>query len=380
MLRNWIILLGLLFLVSCKTEQIVVSVINNSDVVHDNTTVEISWVEIDGKLPGIEPVNVIVNNARTGEEVASQVIYGGGTSPQSLIFQVGLAPDESAEFTIRKGSPAQYPVKTYGRFVPERRDDFAWENDRVVFRMYGPALAKENPSNGIDFWLKKTENLIVDKFYYDDLNNNKSYHVDHGEGLDCYKVGHTLGAGGIAPYLNGRLWVGSHYVTQKVLDSGPVRFSFEFTYDNLPVGDNIINQSIVISLDAGSQLNKAKVFYEGDFPEIEVAGGIYLHDEIGNIKTSVDEGYIAYAENAVSDAGIPVGRNYIGVLFPSGITEAVQQDEHILALAPYKQGEKISYYFGGGWSQWGFETDDAWFDYMSLFAAKLKKPLTVTVK
>lgn len=30
------------------------------------------------------------------------------------------------------------------RQVPERMDDFAWENDRGAFRMYGPALW-ENP-------------------------------------------------------------------------------------------------------------------------------------------------------------------------------------------------------------------------------------------
>ncbi len=31
---------------------------------------------------------------------------------------------------------------TFCRFVPERSDDFAWENDNVAFRVYGPALAK----------------------------------------------------------------------------------------------------------------------------------------------------------------------------------------------------------------------------------------------
>ena len=35
--------------------------------------------------------------------------------------------------------------KVYGRHVPERKDDFAWENEYAAFRMYGPALKPENP-------------------------------------------------------------------------------------------------------------------------------------------------------------------------------------------------------------------------------------------
>ena len=31
-------------------------------------------------------------------------------------------------------------AKVYGRYVPERKDDFAWENEYAAFRMYGPAL------------------------------------------------------------------------------------------------------------------------------------------------------------------------------------------------------------------------------------------------
>ena len=55
---------------------------------------------------------------------------------------------------------AQQP-KVFGRFVPERKDDFAWENEYAAFRMYGPALKPENPSNGVDLWLKTSPELVV---------------------------------------------------------------------------------------------------------------------------------------------------------------------------------------------------------------------------
>jgi hypothetical protein len=314
--------------------------------------------------------------------LAYQIIDLGEQTPQMLIFQVSLAPKESIEVFIREGTPGLQPVaKTFGRFVPERKDDFAWENDRAAYRMYGPALAPENPSNGVDLWLKKTEKLIVDQFYNDDLNNGKSYHVDHGEGLDCYKVGSALGCGGIAPFVNDTLWVGKYFATQTVLDNGPLRTTFRLTYDNLPVGRNIFSKELTISLDAGSQLNKGVVSFDGDFKVIKVAAGIFLHQDPGNIKTDIVDGYNAFGEIATSDAGVPAGRNYVATVIPDDkMTGSLKQQGHILAIAPYTKGDKFIYYFGGGWSQWGFPTDEAWFDYVANFAAKLKNPLKVTVK
>jgi len=358
-----------------------IEVSNASDVTHEKTTVEIAWSDVLNNLTAADPSKIVVIDAATGNELTHQVVYHGEQTPQMLIFQVTLAPKESVNLLIKKGVPQQPAMKTFGRFVPERKDDFAWENDRIAFRMYGPALANENPSNGVDIWLKKTEKLIVDQFYNDDLNNKKSYHVDHGEGLDCYAVRHTLGAGGIAPFINDTLWVGNHYITQRVLDNGPLRTTFMLTYNNLPVGKKIISKEIIISLDAGSQLNKAVVSFDGDFSDIQVAAGIFLHQDPGNIKTNIAAGYSAFAETATSDAGVPAGRNYIATVIPDGkMTGSLNQQDHLLALAPYKKGGKFTYYFGGGWSQWGFATDEAWFDYVAVYAARLKNPLRIIIE
>jgi len=379
-MRNLLVIFLGITLVSCTINEMPVEVSNPSDIVHKNTTVEIDWADVVAKMPSAHPLKIVVVNAVTGDELTHQVVYHGEETPQMLIFQVTLAPKESMKLFIRKGMSQQQPVqKTFGRFIPERKDDIAWENDRVAFRMYGPALANENPSNGVDLWLKKTEKMIVDQFYNDDLNNNKSYHVDHGEGLDCYAVRHTLGAGGISPFFNDTLWVGNHYVTQRVLDNGPLRTTFVLTYNNLPVGKKILSEEITISLDAGSQLNKGVVSFDGDFTDIQVAAGIFLHQDPGNIKTNITAGYSAFAETATSDAGVPAGRNYVATVIPSGkMTGSLNQQEHLLSLASYKKGDKFTYYFGGGWNQWGFATDEDWFGYVADFAAKLKNPLKIS--
>src|ERR1019366_7787876 len=83
------------------------------------------------------------------------------TAPDTLLFQVDLAPGETRTFYILDAAAlAAMPppiVKTMARFVPERYDDFAWESDRIAHRTYGHALIKaENTiSSGPDVGIKK---------------------------------------------------------------------------------------------------------------------------------------------------------------------------------------------------------------------------------
>lgn len=92
--------------------------------------------------------------------------------------------------TVVSGSPEG---QAYCRFVPERLDDFTWENDRIAFRMYGPemwTIPAKRCGSGVDVWVKKVRYPIINKWY-----KRKSYHRDEGEGADIYKVGKTLGCG-----------------------------------------------------------------------------------------------------------------------------------------------------------------------------------------
>ncbi len=76
-----------------------------------------------------------------------------------------------------QSSPAAYV-----RYVPERGDDIAWENDRMAFRVFGPQVHGKVGS-AIDVWTKSLEYPIIDKWYR--LNaNGMDYHVDRGEGLE----------------------------------------------------------------------------------------------------------------------------------------------------------------------------------------------------
>jgi hypothetical protein len=370
-MKTNMLLIALFLLTACSVEKkISFEVTNNSSIDRTDEIIEIEWKS----LTELNADTVMVLN-EDGTIIPSQILYCGQETPQAIIFPATVPANAKKVYNLKAGIPGEFPAKTFGRQVPERKDDFAWENDRVVYRVYGPALADEYPSNGTDLWLKKTSKLIINQFYKDDLENETSYHVDHGEGLDCYKVGHTLGAGAIAPFADRKIWVENHYTTVKVLDTGILRTSFELTYDSVLSGDKVLNKKLIVSLDAASQFNKAVVSYFGDFETLDLAAGIYLHSELGNIATDQEAGTIAYAENAVSDAGVPAGRNYVGLVFTTPVKEIFQDAEHIAGISGYSKDKAFIYYFGGGWSQWGFTSDEDWFKYTEAFAKKIKDPL-----
>ena len=369
-------ILASLLLVSGAFAQHSIVVTNSTGIDRKGEIVEVS---IAALKVSFETKSYVLKN-KSNKEVAYQLIYNGNKKPQTLIFQADVKPNSSSAYSLVAGIPAVVKAKTFARFVPERKDDFAWENDIAAYRMYGPALANENPSNGVDFWAKCTNDLIVDEFYNGEDKKGISYHIDHGHGLDFYKVAHTLGCGGIAPYATGKLWVGDHYNSYKVVEAGPLRSVFTLTYDSVKVGNMLYKEELTITTNAGSILNKGVVKLTGPAQKMELAAGIYLHDDKGVLKQSLANGTTAYAEAAVSDAKVPSGRNYVGVYIPAKVNKAFKESEHGLITSSYKAGNTFTYYFGGGWSKWLYPTDNDWFKGINRFAEANRKPLKVSVK
>lgn len=253
--------------------------------------------------------------------------------------------------------------KVYGRFVPERKDDFAWENEFAAFRMYGPALRPENPSNGVDLWLKAGPELVVDSFYYREHKLGLPYHINYGKGLDCYKVGHTCGAGGLVVIANDQTYIGGAYDRCEIIEQTPDMFIFKLEYDSLAVDGHILHESITITAEAGSAMNQANVVLTGDYEgELLVGGGIYMHDTIDHFEVYDKIGMIFYEEDALSDktaaqmnydynGSTSQGRIYITVQTPDATVTDIQ-DGNLIAVKPYTLGDTLTYYFGATWSEY----------------------------
>ncbi len=379
------LLFAVAFLFSCSSnnnKEVKVTVENPSDFDRLTELVEIPIDTIKGKVALADSLVYVVKTAE-GTVIPSQITYD-----RKLIFQPELKAGESKSFVITTGEPQEFPAKTYGRHIAERKDDFAWENDRVAFRAYGPALVViDGPSNGFDIWYKRTNNLVVDKWYKDDLAGVQSYHNDNGEGLDDYKVGRSLGAGAMAPYVNGKLWLNENYASQEVLENGPLRTTFKLTYKDLDVDGKQVAESRTVSLDAGSQLSKVVQAYTIKEP-MDVAAGIAKRESGDSIISVVDKGYIVYAEPASPKAeGV-----YLAMVFPQGLKEMVVDTyetvnpvnkqkgkySHVLGITTQQPRVPVTYYTGYGWKEYGFPTIADFEKYTQNFSTALTQPLKVT--
>ncbi|MBE0668221.1 MAG: DUF4861 family protein [Bacteroidales bacterium] len=363
------------FLCGCSNnERIRVTVSNPLPADRSAETVELMVADLEAAMTNFDPAAVIVTDQK-GTEVPSQIIYAGKAEPVALIFQPAVAAGAKSVYYVTMGTAQKYAPRAFGRFVPERMDDYAWENDRIAFRIYGTALIeKDGPSNGLDVWIKRTDRLVIDRWYADYLAGKNTYHDDNGEGCDCYKVGRTLGAGAMAPFVNDSLWLAINFESHQTLDNGPLRTSFRLSYPPFLVNGTMVTETRTISLDAGSQLTKIVEEYTGMETDFPVAAGIVKRDEGMSLDTPSGEPAIAYRLDG-GEGGI----TYVGTVLTTPSTGKIESYNHFLILTTFTPGQKLTYYTGAGWSKWGFETDQSWTDYLSDYYLKLQNPLKITV-
>src|SRR5690554_1142266 len=371
------LLLSVLF-IGCNApkEKLTVNVHNPSSLDRENEMAEIDWESLLQKLPAASGQSIVVTD-HNGKQIPFQLVTNGTGSVESLIFPVSVDAGETNTYRVSAGEPEAFEPLVYGRLVPERKDDFTWENNRTAFRVYGPALkATGEISNGMDFWAKRTEALIIDKWYENDLSGKASYHRDHGEGLDFYKVGRTLGLGMTAPFHNDTLCLGDNFVTAEILDHGPLRVSFKLTYDPYPAGDYQIQETRFISLDAYQLFNRVTKVFETDAPELALATGIVMEQGKPEITYGVNDGIIAYETPGTENDGTI----YTAAINPSGYEIIKVADGHYLGINSYQPGTLYTYYTGGGWSKAGFNSFEHWTQFVQEKKEKIDNPLSIQIK
>ncbi|RZK91469.1 MAG: DUF4861 domain-containing protein, partial [Pedobacter sp.] len=106
--------------------------------------VRVNWAEVLKAYPAIDTANFEVINKTTGGEIQYQLEKLGGKAIKFLLLQVSVKANTKIQLQLLKGKPNPVSTKTFGRYVPERKDDFAWEIDKIAFRMYGKALENTN--------------------------------------------------------------------------------------------------------------------------------------------------------------------------------------------------------------------------------------------
>jgi len=361
-------------------KRVTVKAVNKLSIARPAQTIEITASDLASL--GEKDLNKIHVWNAAGKEVLSQSVdtdYDDYHLPDMVIFQADFAPNQTQTFTVTAGAKREYTkadFRAYGRFVRERFDDFAWENDLIAHRTYGKALItwKGEPltSSAIDIWTKRTSKLVLNDWYMVD-----NYHVDLGEGMDNYSAGPTRGCGGNGVWANNQLFAPTNFVDSRVLTNGPIRVMFELVYDPFEVDGAKVSEVLRISLDAGSQLDHFQPSFVTQPANKELALAVGIKKVKDQQKEfNAEHGWLAIWEPSEKNQGM---QGLAAIVDPRMFDKQAENDRNNL-LVQKPGSAKTSYWAGFAWDRAGKITSAAaWKKYLDDFAQGLLAPIEITV-
>jgi Domain of unknown function (DUF4861) len=349
-----------------------------------NETLSLSAAELAPL--GVANLNLVHVKDASGKELLCQAIDLDGDplrTSDAVIFQADFPAEASLTFTASAGTKQIFrkeQFKAFGRFVRERFDDFAWENDRIAHRTYGHALetweGEPLSSSTIDIWSKRTPRMVLSDWYLAD-----DYHVDHGEGADFYSAGLSRGCGGGGLWADGKLWVSRNFIRSNVLANGPIRVLFELEYAPFSVNGVSVSEIKRVSLDAGSQFDRIESRYKafvvpGKSVTLTAAAGIkkVVGEQVSSDKA---EGWLAKWEKMEKGAG---HQGLALLTRPADLLEHTEDPlNHLVLTKPDASGAAV-HWSGFCWNKAGlFTTPEAWTEHVRAFAKGLESPVEIRV-
>jgi pectinesterase len=384
-------------------ERFTVTVRNQLNTARPAQTIVIPYDQVKARLPHVVFDQVIVRDHR-GAIIPSQVTsfvhsHKGPQQFNELIFQHDFAAGEKAAmFTVEASDKAiaPYPSRIFIRYVPERFDDFAWENDLVAHRAYGPALELPSAgkdqmvSSGLDLWSKRARYSVIDHWYH---KGHDGLHTDTGDGLDMYETGMNRGAGGTGIWDDHQLRVSKNWRSWKILANGPLRGVFELSYDPWDAGNGVmVSETKRFTVDAGHYLDAVQstfTFTGAADATLTVAIALTRHDSAAQVAATqhAEHRYISLWEEYRDAVDGKLGTAII--LSPTAqfagfaslpgnpSVPRLSRDESML-LATVHSGVPVSYEVGGGWDKGGdFHTQSQWLSYLEQQVANAASPLSI---
>jgi pectinesterase len=357
-----------------------VTVTSELDRARANETVELPFAVLKTAFRTEDLSRVRVTEVGPAREVLAQAVDDDGDgAPDRIVFQTGFEPRERKTFDLALGEKRllqKADFRVYGRFVRERFDDFAWENDLVAHRVYGPALEswQKEPltSSGVDVWVKRTRALVVNDWYMVD-----DYHHDRGEGGDFYSVGHSRGCGGSGIWKDGRLFVSRNFRESRVLANGPIRLVFELQYAPWEAGGVRVSERKRVTLDAGSHFNRFESVYSWEgAAEVAWAAGI-KRAKGADVRVQREEGILRTWE-ALQEPNGNLGCAV--VVDPARIESVTEAEGNVLLIGKTKAGQPVVYHAGSGWDKGGdVPGSAAWDGLVEDLVQRLRSPLRIEV-
>ncbi len=327
-------------------------------------------ISIDAAMLGIEAGKGVIVRDVSNIERPTQWTHDG-----KLLMEVHVRPNSKAVFTLQTGTPAAFRSWVDGRQYPERLDDIAFENDRIGFRIYGPALQKKGEKGfGYDLWVKRTTEFVLGELYRNDPR--LSFHLDYGKGGDCFAVGPTLGCGTPAMLQkNGEIRFPWCYDTYKILEKGPLRFTVQIDFPTTADG---ITEHRILSIEKGSNFVESTVWFDGLKQSIDVLAGFPLRP--AGAETLVQgKDYIQYADPTIEPDRYQT-QVYVALLFPDQqVAIDVVQQHGVGILRRYTSDQRFHYFIGAAWSEFDVRSQGEWQCRIDGFMQSRKNPLQITI-
>lgn len=378
-----------LSLLGCKKEHVhIITIKNDLDVTRSFETVEIKKADLKLKA-GEDFESFSVKDSKTNEILISQFVDSNTDGEADLLlFQPKIEPNSTNQFELVTVDVSEKPKTLeycYSRFVPERTDDYAWENNKVGFRTFGPTAQKMiedkvkggTLSSGIDAWLKRVEYPIINKWYKKAETEKGAYHKDSGEGLDNFHVGVSRGVGGIAVKVDTTYYISRNFTKWKTITTGPIRTSFVLEYADWDANGKTITETKHISLDYGNNLSKFEIELTGTDA---IYAGLTLHEKDGESTHNKASGWISYWEphdDSELGTAIVIPNNN---MLSSELFDTPLKDWSNLYAQIKVNNNKAIYYAGFGWKKAGeFTSKESWNAYLESFSKKINNPLKVSL-
>lgn len=370
-------------------DNIIITLKNTLDIPRDFETIEI--LKLDLSLTEDENFEALaVRDIESQALIVSQFVdQDGDGKADLLLFQPTIGENSQKKYElVTLTEDAIRPEVTeycYSRFVPERTDDYAWENNKVAFRTYGPVAQKMveesvpggTLSSGIDAWLKRVEYPIINKWYAKNDKDPGAYHKDSGDGLDNFHVGPSRGVGGTAVKIDSTYYISNNFVAWETITTGPIRTSFVLDYGEWDANGQIITEKKHISLDYGSNLSRFEITTTGTDV---LSAGVTLHDNKGEVTETVDKGWVSYWE---PHEGSEIGTAIIakeGTMLGSDNYVTSQKDRSNLYTQLKVENDKVVYYAGFAWKESNqYPTKKDWEIYLNEFSRKINNPIEVVL-
>lgn len=322
----------------------------------------LGWVDPDGSVGHTCRGNCVPGKGRKEDFIPIHYYYNENHSFGPVV----LALAQAIKLGIKKvtlDAPMGFSndldrPRAYARLISERKNDVAWENDRVAFRVYSQIASAAKPISGVDFWPKTVDYSIIDEWYKKDANGG-SYHVDAGTGGDWYNMGIGRGVGGTGIWDGEKLSCAVPYKKVEIISQGPERLAFDLTYDPYEAAGDTIVENKHIEMVCGTSFFKvtetvttksgkpvtlavgAQVFGK---PEVITSEGgkVFIwekHDFEKRVGVGCDSGIEKYTG----------GMGTAVIVNPAQAAGVVSTDLDILQLITVSSGEPVVFYVGAKW-------------------------------